>query len=269
MSFFWSASYKDQHPAKKATAVENADMTMNQKQFLGIFDGVSGVVDMGLKAEDMSWDLREQCRSLLFLRSEQNTNRTLFDKQLRQDINLARGSADAPGAWLQRLMISAVQNTTLLGATTASVVSLFKGKLAYYHLGDGVIRVYRRSGHTTNLREVFASRALASTIRLRTGQEILCPKQVSIGIDALRGSAAHGNINEGDYGTFNVLPGDIVLLASDGVADNIADHTLRNLVSTASAAGKTPFEFTRIIVEHSIRANIKPDDVCVVIGIVQ
>ena len=59
-------SYKNQHPVRNGTP--NADMTMADRHFLGVFDGVSGVADYGHRPENYSWELRSAMRHYFRLR---------------------------------------------------------------------------------------------------------------------------------------------------------------------------------------------------------
>ena len=57
--FVRNAAFKGQHASKTTV---NADMTLNDTFFLGVFDGVSGVSSLGMQPEDMAWDLRNCVR---------------------------------------------------------------------------------------------------------------------------------------------------------------------------------------------------------------
>ena len=124
MSLLRTAAAKGQHPLKLHTP--NADMTMDQPYFVGVFDGVGGVETVGLRPEDLSWDLREQIRALLFWRSQPGVDRNDFDNQLLAEIGIPARAARTvmSGQWLRDAFLCAALRTETLGATTIAAAWL-------------------------------------------------------------------------------------------------------------------------------------------------
>ena len=124
MSLLRTAAAKAQHPLKLHTP--NGDMTMDQPYFVGVFDGVGGVESVGLRPEDMSWDLREQIRALLFWRSQPGVDRNNFDNQLLAEIGFPVRAAHTlmGGQWLRDTFLCAALRTEALGATTIAAAWL-------------------------------------------------------------------------------------------------------------------------------------------------
>ena len=58
---------------------------------------------------------------------------------------------------------------------------------------------------------------------------------------------------------------DIVVIASDGVADNLNECYMKNLIRMELFKGSGPKDVARLLVEKAISANMKPDDTSCVI----
>jgi serine/threonine protein phosphatase PrpC len=266
MSSFLSYAFKTVHPTKPTT---NADMSANTEFYLAVFDGVSGVASVNLKPEDLSWDMREQCKQLLDRRTDKNTDRNLFNKEIAQSIGMPLSSKQKPGEWLRDLAVCAALRTSLLGATTMAMVSLMRGKMAYFYLGDVFIRVYRPLAHIRGLETVFESRELATTIRTHDGQEVRLPKQFGVLSDDDRAYSAHKHLADGEYGVVKVHTGDIVLVGSDGVSDNLSCLTIKATLSTLYFQGNGPKDIATKLVGDALRATRKPDDTTLVVAFVE
>ena len=106
-------------------------------------------------------------------------------------------------------------------------------------------------------------------MRTADGVPTKCPKQASQYRDYDRSSAGHSAFEECDFGVVKVEVGDIVLLASDGVSDNLYDTELKTIVANAWFQGMSPYETSVSIVAKAIEAGRKPDDVSVVVAYVK
>ena len=74
---------------------------------------------------------------------------------------------------------------------------------------------------------------------------------------------------EGDYGSIKVQAGDIVIAASDGITDNLPGCVFQNKIRQIVSAGLAPKDMAKHLVAAAIAANLKPDDISIVVGLVE
>ena len=136
-----TGAYKSQHEMKRNVA--NADMTMDSAHFVGVLDGVSGVVDLGLQPEDLSYSLREYIRTNLRIRLQStdkatydNTILDFFSRPRWNDVNKAKA-----GEWLRNLVAYSLASCPALGATTLSVCTVVGEKMTWFNVGDVALSV--------------------------------------------------------------------------------------------------------------------------------
>eukprot|EP00959_Pyramimonas_sp_CCMP1952_P288085 6024503-Pyramimonas_sp.AAC.1 len=93
--------------------------------------------------------------------------------------------------------------------------------MAYCHIGDVSIQVWRKSALTGSCARLFITRDRRVRIATASG-EVIRPKQVAflpgvarVGVDLERAVAQAG------YGTVNLNPRDIIIRCSGGVVDNV------------------------------------------------
>ena len=265
MSTFISYAFKTQHPCKQEV---NADMSANAPYYLTVFDGVGGVKNIGLKPEDLSWDLRERTRHLLDKRSAKHTDRSKFDKEMLSAIGIPRGSKTAKGQWLHDLVVYAALQTTCLGSSTMALASLMHGKMAYYCLGDCFIHIYRPLPLVEGLQILFETRVTASTVRTIDGSETRIPKQFAVYRDEERELAARQLLSQGDFGVVEVLKGDIIAMGSDGISDNLSTGAMKKIISERYFSGDCPKVIAEVIAGDALRAGLKPDDTTIIVAFV-
>ena len=61
---------------------------------------------------------------------------------------------------------------------------------------------------------------------------------------------------------------DIVLVASDGIWDNLTNTSIKNIIRTEYNNGSGPREIAQLLVNAAIEAGIKPDDTACVVAFV-
>ena len=266
MAFLLSYALKTQHPLKASV---NADMTFNTENFIGVFDGVGGVENQGLRPEDLSYDMRANVKDLLCRRFRSDAR--TFDLDLLQEMGYPAyaNTRRTPGQWMHDLFVVATLKTQSLGSTTMIAASLNHGKLAYFNLGDCFLRVYRPLYNSGGLSVIHMSRELGTVVRDAHGLETRVPHQLAIYDNGAREISAHNLVGKGEWGVVKVQTGDIVVMGSDGVSDNVDALTLRQLVSQHFSNGADPKLIAQALVGEALRANKKPDDTSIVVAFVQ
>lgn len=122
-------SYKNKHPFKNGTPI--ADMTMADRHFLGVFDGVSGVADDRHRPENYSWELRN-ARRFYFRQRVFSVSAEQFDKEVGDIVGPA---GPARGSWLRNLLVLAMSDCQFAGATTLGVMSVMVKPVSWLHVG--------------------------------------------------------------------------------------------------------------------------------------
>ena len=177
------------------------------------------------------------------------------------------GNKGRGGQWLSQVVLNAALKTSSVGSTTTAVASVIRDKMAYYTLGDSILRVYRPLQTTQGFATVFESRDLSTTVRSLDGNAMRLPRQLAI-MHSLARNDAYKLIDEGDYGVVKVQANDVVIVASDGISDNISEVSMKNIIRTEYYKGAGPKKIAGLLVDTAIRSNIKPDDVSCVIAFV-
>ena len=112
-------------------------MTMHGPHFIGVFDGVSGVQDLGLKAEDLSWSLREYLRTniRIHLSTESKARYDSSVLNFLQEPSWSVTNKPRPGEWLRNLMGYSLAQYSAFGATTGAVAVVIGEKMSWYNIG--------------------------------------------------------------------------------------------------------------------------------------
>ncbi len=168
-----------------------------------------------------------------------------------------------------RNFVSAVYETTSTGHTTVTMVRLNGNRLETYNLGDSGYMVLRAEGK--GYVTIYRSTPMQH-------HKFNCPYQIGF-----------GSGDNPDHGQTHMLPveiGDIVILGSDGVFDNLFDTEIRYIMSAyydnweqmANAIGqtalarsktkcRTPFELAAKKAGKLYKGG-KTDDITVVVGMI-
>mmetsp|Transcript_54297 Transcript_54297/g.126428 ORF Transcript_54297/g.126428 Transcript_54297/m.126428 type:complete len:394 (+) Transcript_54297:41-1222(+) len=221
---FSAGAYQKTHPQKAQTGHRDADATVVSPMILGVADGVSQVEEFGIDSSELPNELLQACECV--------ANAQLVpDRQ-----GCLEGSYRGPIP----LMKEAYRATESMGSTTIALAVLdnstrIHGKLhpmvAVLSIGDCEVLVLRQDHSTGELGVVF------HTEMQRIDGHAQCPLQLCRIDDRVdpdfddripyeiieRGSAVH---------CVSVYEGDIVVIGSDGVFDNLF---LDEVVSTCSS----------------------------------
>lgn len=210
---FISASFSKQHPAKTSTGITNADAVEEGRTHLGICDGVSGVHHLGIPPDELPRDLLESCRA-----------------------KLQAGTGQPPdvddGTWLTGLIEEAYDATHVYGATTLLLAVLRGSNLVTASLGDCALLVLRPcSLQPFRLRPIFKTEPGRYDSRR--------PVQVQR-LHGFSDANAHTVIQGAMVSTTPVQHGDILVLGSDGLFDNLRDEDIQRTVERHCLPGFVP-----------------------------
>lgn len=204
---FLSASASSQHPLKTASGIPNADAVEEGRNHLGLCDGVSGVFNLGIPPHELPKDLLNKCGEVL--------RDVLRSGRFRNEL-------DDAGDWLRKAVQNAYEQTQALGATTLLLAALKDNQLWTACLGDSALLVLR----PTALRPLRLHPVLRTTpgrydaqrpIQVQRLPEISCAQVRSVIEGAL-------------IKRFYVRPGDVIVLGSDGLFDNLEDHEITKII---------------------------------------
>jgi len=216
---FQAGAYQQTHPGKAAEGHIDADVTLVSPMLVGVADGVSQIAEFGLDPSELPQELLKACEELAIEQLVPDTNMKMPKDMYKGPIPLMREAYEA---------------TEAMGSTTALLAILdnstvIHGKLhpmiAVLSIGDCEILVLRQlqtnpNSHETSLEAIF------HTEMQRIDGNAQCPLQICriddrvdpdfderMPIEVIeRGSAVH---------CVSAYEGDIVVMGSDGVFDNL------------------------------------------------
>mmetsp|Transcript_20159 Transcript_20159/g.36506 ORF Transcript_20159/g.36506 Transcript_20159/m.36506 type:complete len:401 (-) Transcript_20159:126-1328(-) len=211
---FSSAAYQRTHPGKLSAGHKDADATLASPMMLGVADGVSQLEDYGMDASALPHELLRSCEELALYQ--------LIPDQVVMPQDSYRGPIS--------LLKEAYEATESLGSTTILLGILdnstrIHGKLhpmvAVLTIGDCEMLIMRRSGgRHAPLQAVFHTEMqridghVQTPLQLARVDERVDPEfDEDIALEVIeRGSAVH---------CVSAYEGDIIVLGSDGVFDNL------------------------------------------------
>lgn len=200
-----SGAASRQHPAKVETGIPNADATLEGPDYLGVADGVSGVFHLGLSPETLPWELLESCGRQ-------------FDRYVQNE----KESIRRPETWFPELIQAAYDDTKAYGATTLILATLRESSLVSACLGDSALLVLRPS-------QVEPYR-LSSIFRTEPGRYD-ARRPVQVQRLQVSSPASTKKVIEGAIvNSTPVLPGDVIVLGSDGLFDNLGDDDIASVL---------------------------------------
>ena len=258
----WSAGFSETHVSK---TTPNADKFFVNGRGVGVFDGVGGVVELGLDPAEMSQYMCEGVETELGKRLQGNAQRYDRSKQLELQSSVLPGS----GGWLRNLCAATFFECDSLGSTTVGVCHITGDRIDYAMLGDIQMYVYRQAAGCAF--EVKQTRV----VRIDQGGPLACPAQAGLyqASDMSR-SYVEQIFKPCEYGVIaNIRLHDTIVMVSDGVIDNVGHGKIQSLVSDAYANWQTsPEDLAKDIVGVSLagahRRNGKPDDTTCVVAYV-
>ena len=139
-----------------------------------------------------------------------------------------------------------------------AMVGLTGRKLAWCNVGDASIQLFRPAPGEGRLRCVFSTVEQRSTVRTASGQEIQMPLQLGCYSHADQ-TVEHAvkSMEGANFGIMTPEVGDIILVCSDEVTDNLGGNLL---VRSLEAHLGDCYDMARGVVEDAISAGRKIDD---------
>lgn len=205
---FNCGSSSRQHPRKKTTGIPNADAVEESPLMLGICDGVSGCHKLGIPPDTLPKELLRCCRDL----HEQWATKMFVPEY-------------DDGHWLLGMMKDAFDSTQALGATTMLLCALREhGQLVSANLGDCCLLVLRP---VAGLKLPMRTEVLFKTAPSRYDSKR--PVQVQR-LPGMPDSGTHQVISGAKLNTLKVQHGDLLVLGSDGLYDNLQDEDIQRIV---------------------------------------
>jgi len=253
---FSAQAYQKTHPGKAREGHRDADATVHSPLLLGVADGVSQVEEFGIDASRLPHELLAHCECLgrAQLTPWKLSHRSLYSGPVL-------------------LLREAFEATQSLGSTTVVLAVLdnstrIHGKLhpmiAVITIGDCELLILRRiHGRSNPLQAVFHTEMqridghVQTPLQLARVDERIDPEfDVDLTVEVIeRGSAVH---------CISAYEGDIVVMGSDGVFDNLFLDEVTHLCNTvlprgtASPVGEAALgELARLIVEASHRKSVR------------
>lgn len=206
---FLSAAASRQHPAKTNTGIPNADAVEEGAWHLGLCDGVSGVFQLGISPDEFPREFLGKCGQLLQPRLAELATRGKTAETAGRDAS----------TWLTGLVEQAYDGTTVKGATTLILTALRESNLVTACIGDSGLLVLR----PTNKRPL----RLRTVFKTEPGRyDARRPLQVQR-LPGFTEVNARQVIQGAMVSTTPVQPGDLLVLGSDGLFDNLSDTDIR------------------------------------------
>merc|ERR1719456_1072801 len=211
---FSAEAYQKTHPAKQRLGFKDADSTLTSPMLLGVCDGVSQLEEFGMDPSELPLELLRVCEEL-------GINQLMPDGTTKPS-DAYRGPIS--------LLAEAYEATECLGSTTVLLAALdnmtkIHGKLhpmdAVLSIGDCELLMLRRmNGAQSELEAVFHTEMqridghVQTPLQLaRVDERIDADFDEEVAYEVIRkGSAVH---------CVSAYEGDILVLGSDGVFDNL------------------------------------------------
>lgn len=199
---FEAASAAKQHPFKEQQQYIYADAVCCAQKWLGVCDGVSGVQKMGIAPDLLPRELLAQCQKVMSSSPDMHMN-------------------GENGSWVLSVLKKAFAGTSSLGATTVLLAGIEDcQRLAVVTLGDCAMILLRPTSGD-NLRSTFRSQRVMMGEKT-PAQVLRLPHQVTGEQKEL--------VEDFRLDTVQIKHGDVLVLGSDGLFDNLSDEAITNIV---------------------------------------
>jgi len=250
---FHAKEYQKQHPDKAKRKIRDADVTMESPMILGVADGVSQIEDFGIDASELPKELLHTCQHLGATKLDPASSTFLPQDRYRGPIPLLR---------------EAFELTESLGSTTAVLALLdnstkIHGKphpmIAVITVGDCQLIMLRRTQvpvSESRFEEVFKTEMqridghVQTPLQIaRIGKDVDPNFHDGITVEVIeRGSGVH---------CVSAYEGDLVVMGSDGVFDNLFPDEVRDICNSILPPGTlvpTPEDKMRELAETIVLA---------------
>ena len=265
-----ASSHKSQTPLKESTCA-NADMTFTRPFGMGVLDGVGGMSEFGLDPADLARELRDSLRFHLNSRNYPGSfhgpiKKSKWDDIIRQRLQAPYKAIPARGDWLKNLVGISLSACSLPGSVVIGLVSMLGTKLSYFILGDIRLYVFRFCHVAQYWYTPFKTQPQRDTVlpdgRLMPNQAYMPDAWSFENLPYIRKL-----MDTAEIGRWIVQEGDVVLLCTDGVWENLPGNQLLQVMQEL-LSNNDPNEIARGIVESAKKINRKEDDVSCAVGIV-
>lgn len=219
---FHSASAIQQHPIKRDQQMIQADAVEESPSLLGVCDGVSEVQKMGIRPDEFPKELLLRCREALETRQNESPPGS------PRNGGGWPGSDD--GTWLMHLLEEAYLQTESQGSCTALLTAIEDcNRLVVSQLGDCMLLLLRPTQtQPPKLQVVFR------TEPLRYDENK--PYQVAR-LEGVSEERVQAVIQRARIDTIPAHHGDIVVMGSDGLFDNLHEEDVVRLVEAQCCRG--------------------------------
>ena len=220
------------HPAKAATGGEDASFTRDG--CYAVFDGVGGWASKGVDAGAFSRELATNTANALdMIRSSMPYNAESVFEDL--EMSLDAGLADIE----------------IKGSTTACMLSISPdGRVGrFLNVGDSGFHIFRPSEDGARSMQLFAKSEIQQ-------HEFNYPFQLS---SWAANVAKRDMPSDGERYVHDLLPGDIILLSSDGVLDNLFDEQIATILD--GWGGATAADIAAVIAKRARECSLGDTEV--------
>jgi len=241
---------------------EDAYCISPSTNFMGVADGVS------------AWSAFSLGNSAYIAYYLMANAKKFAEKSTGSTLQIVRDSFNAVWAMYEQKRVQ-IPN----GSATICVVKLQdedtqNPTIQYSNLGDSglmLVRPERFDDMNVNLRVIHQSNKLYAQEQVH-GMPV--PLQLCFyPYQGRRGTGAPEQVDKSETVVLNVRQGDIIIVATDGLWDNISsDEILRHVsVSFAASPAKNvnSNDLAKRLVECALKNNYKPDDITVLVGVVR
>jgi len=211
---FLSASSKCQHPVKRQHRLVDADVAEESATFLGVCDGASEVQRMGIPPEELPRELLQHVRRAQEYRLSQKA-----------------GFSAESGRWVVDMIEDSYNSTKSFGATTLLLACLDEtNRLMVANIGNSSMLLLRPSQQYPRLEVIFKTDPSCFDGDPRKPLQLMRLRDV-------RDAEVRSMIRDTHVDALDVRDGDMLVLGSDGVFDNLVDADIVRIVSKVVSGG--------------------------------
>lgn len=214
------------HPAKEDKGGEDAFFISSCGLYMGVADGVGGWAEVGVDPGLYS--------------------RELMAAAAAAASNLSKPGPEAP----QQLLEIAHSATKARGSSTACIVCLENDRLHASNLGDSGFMLIRAPDDTLDLKEAINpnTTSVAGEVGYMSPQqqhEFNFPYQIGSADSMSDPPQAAQRF------TVEVMPGDVLIIATDGLFDNVYPDEAASVIMAAKRRGDGPGEAALMLAQHA------------------
>ena len=153
---------------------------------------------------------------------------------------------------------SVLETKRRIGAATLGTVALRDGLLQYACVGDALVRVFHPISDRADSLRCIARAGSSGRLSSSPPQQLKVVPGAQLGSIVSDGTALRSLV----VGRTSVVEGDLVLLGTDGLIDNLDDDAILGVLQMKGCAA------ARALADGATRAALKKDDVTVMVGLV-